>query len=338
MVLFFATLLSVFTMYGFSWSGGNPYTDPEVARDSALFAITLMATLLAHEMGHYRVARAHGFELSMPYFIPFPAAFGTFGAIIRLRSMPRSRTALLEMGAAGPLAGFLVALLAIALGLPGTVEHAVPQVLWTPPPEVIPEPGPISRALEAIFSLPPLSWLVPESTPGTLPLLILANPPAMDLLGWLILGAPPGRYAELGPVATAGWVGCLLTGINMLPIGQLDGGHVLNALAPRLARPVARFGVFAALVAGIFWSSWLVWGLLLLALGAWVSLPVPERPPPTRRAQFVAFLALLAFLASFMPVPFEIEELPLDQIEWVDESGARVELPPGVLGARALEP
>ena len=100
-LLFLATLLSVFLVYGYSWTAGDPLQDPETALQSAQFAVTLMGILLAHEMGHYLVALRHGFRLSLPYFLPFPAAFGTFGAIIRLRSLPRSRTALLEMGAAG---------------------------------------------------------------------------------------------------------------------------------------------------------------------------------------------------------------------------------------------
>ncbi len=339
-VLFFATLFSVYAVFGYTWAGGDPFSDPQVAADSARFALTLMGILLAHEMGHYLVALRHGFRLSLPYFLPFPAAFGTFGAIIRLRSMPTSRTALLEMGAAGPLAGFLVALLAIAVGLPSTVEHAGPQVVWSLPAEipVISEPGALDRALEWLFSLPPLSWLAPVPPPDTLPMLILANPPVMDLLGYLMLGAPPGRYAVLSPVATAGWVGCLLTGINMLPIGQLDGGHILNALSPRHAPTVAKAGVFLAFCAGMLWSGWLVWATLLLVLRAWVSLPVPEHPAPTPRARLIAIAAFIAFFLSFMPSPLVVENVPFSAIEWVDSEGNPVQVPAGGPAVQALEP
>ncbi|NOY26007.1 MAG: site-2 protease family protein, partial [Oligoflexia bacterium] len=226
--LFVATLCSVFLVYGYQWMGGSPFTHPDIAWGSARFAGSLMILLLAHEMGHYFVARAHGFRLSLPYFLPVPFAFGTVGAVIRLKSLPRDRTGLLEMGAAGPLAGFLVALLLIAVGLQGTVEHdvlevvfpsadALQQVLTITPPV---DPG----LLDRMMSLPPLVWLVPP--PGTWQVMILANPPIMDLLGQLVIGHAPGRYAELDPLAMAGWVGCLVTGINLLPIGQLDGGHV----------------------------------------------------------------------------------------------------------------
>ena len=328
--LFFATFTSVFLVYGYQWTSGDPLRDPAIAWESLRFAAALMGILLAHEMGHYLVARRHGFELSLPYFLPLPTAFGTFGAIIRLKSLPSSRSALLEMGAAGPLAGFAVALAALALGLPATVEHLQPEVVWAPPPELVvaAEPGVILRALDQILQLPPFTWLLSVPPVGTLPMLILANPLALDLLGHLVLGAAPGKFAVLGPVATAGWVGCLLTGINLVPIGQLDGGHILSALAPRLAPRVSRIGVGVALLAGLAWSGWAVWGVMLLVLRAWVSLPVPVHPAPTKRAYLVAVCAGIAFVLSFMPRPLVVEEVAWDQIHWVDASGATVPTPP----------
>ncbi len=337
-LLFFATLVSVYLVYGYSWTAGDPLGDWDTAIASAQFAVTLMGILLAHEMGHYLVALHHGFRLSLPYFLPFPAAFGTFGAIIRLRSLPRSRTALLEMGAAGPLAGFAVAMLAFAIGLPGTIERAAPQVLFDPAilNAVAPPPGLLDAALERAFSSPPLSWLLTTPPTGTLPMLIMANPPGMDLLGQILLGAPPGRYAELSPIGMAGWVGCLLTGINLLPIGQLDGGHILNALAPRAAPWVARVGVVIALVAGTVWTGWLVWGFMLLVLRAWISLPVPESPGLTPRAKWIGALALVAFALSFMPSPLVLENVPLEQIDFVDAAGKPV-APPAVTGGPAAQ-
>ena len=292
--MFLLTLASVYLVFGFQWMNGNPLTTAEVALGSAKFAATLMTILLAHEMGHYIVARRHGFSLSLPYFIPFPFAFGTLGAVIRLRSMPRSRTALLEMAAAGPLAGFAVAILAFLVGLPGTVDPGGPEMLALMPavPAEAIEPGlldavltPVAGVLDAVFVF---LGTVPAPLPDHLVLPILANPPLMDVVGHLIGEGAPGRYAHLDPVAFAGWVGCLLTAINLIPIGQLDGGHILNALAPKQARKVARFGVGGLLVAGLMWPGWAVWGILLLALRAWLSLPVPEDPPLTRRARLLA--------------------------------------------------
>jgi len=319
-VLFVATLVCVYLVYGFQWFGRNPLTDGEAAWASAKFAVALMAILLAHEMGHFIVARRHGFALSLPYFLPFPAAFGTFGAIIRLRSLPSSRTALLEMGAAGPLAGFVVAVVAIAIGLPGTVEHAIPEIVWSGTlaelEAPLEQPGPVLVWINDV-----LSHVLPEIHPGEVQLMVLANPPVMDLLGTVVLGHVPGRYATLDPLATAGWVGCLLTAINLLPIGQLDGGHIFNALAPRWSRRVSRALLAVAFVAGIAWMGWAFWALILLVLGAWVSLPVPEEPALTRRSRWVALAAFLAFTLTFMPRPLEMEQFPLSELSLVDERG-----------------
>lgn len=320
MLLFVATFLSVFLVYGFQWMGTNPLTNVESAVGSAQFAVALMAILLSHEMAHYWVARAHGFELSLPYFLPFPAAFGTFGAIIRLRSLPQDRTGLLEMGAAGPLAGFVVAVIAIALGLPNTVEHVVPQLTWDPSlldalrEPVVPATGVASW----------LEWLMPEQGPNDLPLMVLANPPIMDVLGTLVMGSPPSRYATLDPLATAGWVGCLLTAINLIPIGQLDGGHIANAIHPKRAQILSRLLLGVALGAAVLWAGWAFWAILLLVMGAWVSLPVPESPGLTLRAWIIGLFALCSFVLTFMPAPIEMEGFPLQSINWVDAEGAPI--------------
>ncbi|MBN1334599.1 MAG: site-2 protease family protein [Deltaproteobacteria bacterium] len=273
-LLFVATLASVYVTYGFMWDGGNPFTDPGVAGRSAAFASSLMIILLAHEMGHYAVARAHGFRLSLPYFIPFPAGFGTLGALIRLRSPPPNRTALLEMGAAGPLAGAVCSFLALAVGLP-------------------------------------LGGEVLEPDPGTT-ILVFSDPLAVKLVGTLLLGAPPDRYALLHPVGLAGWIGCLLTAINLLPIGQLDGGHIAAALVPGRARILSKVLLGLLVVGAVAWPGWGVWALVLLLLGAWRSLPVPVRPPLTPRSRRIALAAGAVFLLTFMPRPIQVEEVPGD--------------------------
>ncbi len=323
--LFLLTLLSVYWVYGTQWMGGSPFSDPEVAAGSARFAAGLMGILLAHEMGHYLVARAHGFQLSLPYFLPLPAAFGTMGAIIRLRSLPETRTGLLEMGAAGPLAGFVVALVLMALGVSDTVEHAAP-ILVVESAEALAALFDVQPAVAAgdggWMSGPPFTWILPPvSEVPSVPLLILANPLVLDLLGMLINGQVPGRYATLDPLAMAGWVGCMVTAINLLPIGQLDGGHVINAFVPRWAPRIARLGVGLALLGGLFWTGWAVWGVLLLVLRAWRSLPVPLYPPPSPRSRVIGLLCLLTFVLCFMPRPLEVENLPLEKLQLVDPDG-----------------
>ncbi|MCK6519916.1 site-2 protease family protein [Myxococcota bacterium] len=305
--LFIATTLSVFLTYGGFW-GGEGLDDGEAVRGAAAFAFTLMGILLAHELGHYVVARRHGFALSLPRFIPFPAAFGTFGAIIELRSEPRDRDGLLEMGAAGPLAGALCSFLALALGLPFTRPPEALQL--TPPEPALWEPW-LAPLLAASPRLQAFSdWLSPPVPDGELPVLIFANPLVMDLLGELILGAAPDRLAVLSPVAMAGWVGCLLTGINLVPIGQLDGGHILNALWPVGERRRSSLLLGVALLGGIMWSGWLFWGLLLALTGAWRGISPPLTPPLSGRAKAVAAVTALVFFLTFMPRPVEMDSLP----------------------------
>lgn len=324
LTFFGLTFCSVFVSYGWWWSGGDPFTDAEAFSDSLLFALGLMGILGAHEAGHYVVARRHGMDQTLPFFIPFPLAFGTLGAIIRLRTPPRTRSALLEMGAAGPLAGFAVALVVLALGLPGTVGHAIPEVViqWPPPPPE--EPGVFVEALGGLLSAVAALFPAMESVEG-LPLTIMANPPVMDLMGMAVIGEVPGRYDELTPLGLAGWAGCFLTAMNLLPIGQLDGGHVLRAVAPDAAEVVARAGLVVVAVAGfVFWPGWTVWAILLWTMGAWRGLPASALEAPSRRALFIGGLAAITLGLCFMPTPIETETVPWAEMRVLDQNGQQV--------------
>lgn len=264
LALTFASMVG-FSVEGVVWGGD--------VKGALQFAVSLLSILLAHELGHWVVARRHGFALSLPWFLPFPSLFGTMGAVIRLKSPPQSRTALLEMAAAGPVAGAVVAFSLLFLALPWTSGIYVPK------------PG------EAYT--------------------VFADPLVVKLLGTLRLGAPPDRLAELHPVALAGWCGCMLTGINLLPLGQLDGGHIVNAMAPRWAGRVGWAGLLACAAGGFAWPGWWVWGALLLVSGARQSLPVPEAPPPSVRAVLLAAAAAALFILTFMPTPIVQETAPV---------------------------
>ncbi len=267
MLLLVATFASVVL---FSIEGallGTPWSD------ALAFAGGLLTVLLSHELAHWWVARRHGFALSLPRFIPFPSAFGTMGAVISLRSLPRSRTALLEMAVAGPLGGAVVAFTCLLVALPWGRGVSVPE----------------SGSTYAVF----------------------ADPLVVTILGTLTMGAPPDRMAVLHPVALAGWVGCMLTGINLLPAGQLDGGHILNAVAPRWGRAVSLAVIALLLVGGWFlWKGWWVWAAMLLLSGSWRSLPVPETPSLTMRARVLALVALVLAVLTFMPQPIVVETAP----------------------------
>ena len=259
--LFFATCGSVFLVHLFWWQGERVLSDPSAVGRAFLFTATLMAILLAHEMGHYAMARAHGFGLSMPWFLPAPVLVGTFGAIIRLRENPRTRTGLLEMGAMGPLAGLLVVLIVLTVRL-----------LFG---------GPAPAAAGWTLS-PPLLWWV---------------------VAWPTVGHPPG-ISTADPVAFAAWIGCLVTAMNLIPFGQLDGGHVLAAILPKHAAWVGWVVTMVLLAGGFVWPGWAIWAVLLHLLGTRAPVQVKrEQQPLSLRARWCVVLVMLAFLLCFTPIP-----------------------------------
>jgi membrane-associated protease RseP (regulator of RpoE activity) len=230
-------------------------------------------------------------DATWPYFIPAPllSLIGTFGAVIRLRSLPRTRKALIDIGAAGPIAGFLVTVPILIAGL--RLSTVVPLEPMTP-----------RWSLFEAF----MSWLEQGHWLPMKDAFDLGSPLAMTLLQRLVVGKlPPGQALALHPVAVAGWFGLLLTALNLLPLGQLDGGHCLFAASPRLHRALGP-PLAALLVAlGIFtaFSGWLLWGLLM---GLWMNFhpeiaAAEERLDGKRRA--VLLLSALLFALSFWPVP-----------------------------------
>ena len=235
------------------------------------FSAPLLAILLCHELGHYLTARHYQLNVSPPFFLPGPPVvfIGTFGAFIRLRTVLTDRRQLLDVGAAGPLAGFLIALPVMWYGL----AHS--QILDSS-----------STAMSVS-----LGWALGDS-PITLLLRQITGTAGTALL--------------LHPTAFAGWVGMFVTMLNLLPIAQLDGGHILYAAAPRIQRWVARAIWVVILLLGYFSATWLIWGVivLLLSRGQFGHPPVLDayRPLPTSRILVVVVSALL-FVLTFTPVP-----------------------------------
>jgi membrane-associated protease RseP (regulator of RpoE activity) len=242
------------------------YKDPVALAAGFPFAISLMAILLAHELGHYFACRHHGIRASYPYFIPAPTLIGTLGAFILMRSPIRSRRALFDVGASGPLVGFLVALPILIYGV--VHSRVVPSLT--------------SADADIVFGAPlALRLLAQKFFPGADPLTVL-----------------------LHPVGRAAWVGLFATALNLLPAGQLDGGHILRSFSPRLHRWVGWL-VPAILVAlGSFhWRVWWVWAGVLLALGFLRIPPVYDQRPLDQRRAALAVVTLLVMILCFMPVP-----------------------------------
>lgn len=262
------------------------------------FALSMMAILTAHEFGHYFAGRHHGVHVSLPYFIPLPfSQFGTMGAFINLKEPPKNRRILLDIGIAGPLAGLAVAIPVLALGL------------WLSKVEAL--PGSIAAGaglqLEGNSILYLLmkrivlgQWLpAPASYQGLLPVLYW--------LRYLFTGTPTplgGMDVMLHPVAWAGWAGILITSLNLIPAGQLDGGHMMYVLfgkeGARKALPVI---LLTMALLGMFWSGWWLWGILILMLGRVYAEPLDQITVLDGRRKRLAVLALVVFVLVFTPVP-----------------------------------
>jgi hypothetical protein len=235
------------------------------------FALTLLGILTAHEIGHYVACRLHGVSSSLPWVLPAPTLIGTFGAFIRLRSRVPSRTALLDIGVAGPLAGMIVAIPALFSGL-----------LLSQPMAAAGFQSRASISVSVPFALSIIHRVVHWFHPALPPLDASFNP---------------------HPVLVAAWIGLFITSVNLMPAGQLDGGHILYAVSPRVHRWATSALVFLLFFAGtMFWIGWLVWGCFLLP-----SLrhpPVNDTQPVTRGRQWLALAGLALFMLTFTLEPF----------------------------------
>ena len=265
LLLFFLTLLSTL-IAGSLQEGGNPLHHLHELRRGIPFSFTLMAILGVHELGHYFVSRRRHIRVTLPYFIPAPSILGTFGAFIKMKSPVPDKRTLLDIGVAGPLAGFVVALPALITGL---------------------------------F----LSSITPSTQTESL---ILGDSLLLKLLSFLIVGPIPANHdLILHPVAFAGWIGTLVTALNLLPLGQLDGGHVAYALLGKRQHWLARIIFFALIILGFFWQGWLIWAVLILIMGMRHPAPLDDWTPLDGRRKALGLLALVIFVVCFIPVPFQ---------------------------------
>lgn len=244
----------------------------------AWYSATILAILGCHELGHYFACRYYDVDASLPYFLPVPITLtGTLGAFIRIREPIPSKRMLFDIGIAGPIAGFVIAVPALFIGLA-------------------------------------MSRLVPM--PAEFHGLSLGEPLLFKLASKLLWGTPPdGYYLDMHPMAFAAWFGLLATALNLFPIGQLDGGHISYAVLGRRSTAVTLAMLGVAVVLAVFVSySWVVWTLLLVGMlvfiGARHPRTIDEHVPLDRTRLLLALFALIMFIVCFTPAPIE----PLDLI------------------------
>jgi len=270
-VLFFATLVSVLFVGALN-SGANPLENPATLVEGIPFAFTLLVILGAHEFGHYFAARHHKVSVTLPYFIPMPLSFvGTFGAFIQLRSPVRNRNQLFDVGVAGPLAGLVLAIPLLLVGLALSTVGPLPT-----------EGGYILEG-NSLFYLGAKFLVFGQILPGN------------------------GVDVMLHPIAFAAWFGLLVTAFNLWPIGQLDGGHVIYGLIGEKTRTVGFIFVGALVVMGILlWQGWITWALLIFLLGVGHPPPLNDITPLDSKRRLLAFFVLFLFALLFVPIPLSI--------------------------------
>ena len=224
---------------------------------------------MTHELSHYFTSRRHNVSASLPYFIPAPSIIGTFGAIIKMKPPIPDRRSLIDIGASGPIGGFIIAVIATIIGLN-----------WS---EIKPS-GEIQEGI--VFGSSILFSLISK-------IVLNVDPETVDVI--------------LHPVAFAGWIGLLVTSLNLLPIGQLDGGHIIYALFGEKHGIIAKITIPILIVMGIvFWRGWIIWAVLMIIIG--------YRHPPVvypdiqldKKRIYIGWASLVIFILTFTPMPIQV--------------------------------
>jgi len=266
-ILFFVTVLT--TLFaGAMMEGANVFQAPLEIFKGFPFSIALMVILGTHEFGHYYYAQKHGVDATLPYFIPAPTIIGTFGAFIKIKSPIYKKDALIQIGAAGPIAGFIVAVPALIFGLTRSTVIS------------------LDDTFEGLHLGDSLLM--------------------MGLTNMIYPGLESHQDILLHPIAFAGWIGLLVTMLNLLPIGQLDGGHIAYAMLGEKYDYVAKIALFSLLPLSYFTLNWLIWGALILILMRTIKHPpvMNINESLSKQDRRIGYMCLVIFILCFIPAPF----------------------------------
>ncbi|MBC7364143.1 MAG: site-2 protease family protein [Candidatus Aminicenantes bacterium] len=281
-LLFVLTIISTFFV-GYLWGMNYLYASssgldipglndlaflryPVLIRLSLVYSVSLLVILLSHELGHYLTCRRYGLRATLPYFIPAPTLIGTLGAFIKIKSPLARKKELFDVGANGPIVGFLFSVPVLYFGL--QLSKVVPA---------------LPRDNSIFFGEPLL----------------------LKIFVRLIFGqVGPDQDLILHPLAVAGWVGLLVTSFNLFPVGQLDGGHILYAAFGEKAEKFSLIVLMIMVILGIFfWMGWLLWAVLIYFLGWKHPKMITEMEKMDVRRQLLGFLVVIIFILSFIPAP-----------------------------------
>ena len=278
-LLFLATVLTA-TWAGALQQGVNLLAQPAQFAVGLPYAAALLAILGVHEMGHFVIAKRHGVDVTWPYFIPVPMGLGTLGAFIQIKSPIKSRAAVFDVGVAGPLAGLIVAVPALLLGLTQVETVAAPQGLQG------------TRAGSSIL----LALLYQMAHGGD-------------------LASAAASTIRLTPVAFAGWIGLVVTALNLLPVGQLDGGHIAYGLFGRRYARAISVGTFVVmLLLGLtVWPGLLTWAVMIALIGGFSHMPaLDDITRPNAKRYALGMLAMLLLAMIVLPLPSGLVGMLLD--------------------------
>jgi membrane-associated protease RseP (regulator of RpoE activity) len=263
--LFLATLFCTLVA-GTLQQNINPIDNPWLLWKGIPFSFTLLLILGTHEFGHYFMARKHRINVTLPYFIPAPSLIGTFGAFIKMKSPIMDRRILLDVGAAGPLAGLCVTVPILLVGL------SLSEIRY--------------ETVETGFSL--------------------GSSMLFSIMNWMVHGSvPDSANIILHPIAFSGWIGLLVTSLNLLPVGQLDGGHVAYAVIGPKHGIIAKAVIVLLVILGAMgWIGWFVWTAILIVMGIHHPPVIYDWIPLDTKRKVVGWLTLLVFVMTFTPMPF----------------------------------
>ena len=305
LLMFILTIISVLVSYGLS----NLATLPEDPLQAVLliletswpFTVSLLAILLVHEFSHYLAGRVHGGHVTLPFFIPLPfSSLGTLGAFINMKEPPRNKRVLMDIAVAGPIAGYIASLVVVYIGLSLSSLDRIPAAFAAGQGFMV-EGNSITYLLLKYLRF---GQLLPQ------PVSYGDLPPLLYWLKYFVTGKPfpyGGLDVMIHPVAWAGWVGLLITSLNLIPAGQLDGGHVMYLLfGKETSRKTLPVIVILLAAMGFLWSGWWLWAGLLFLLGRTHAEPMDQITPLDLPRKLLGALAILVFLLTFSSVPITL--------------------------------